>query len=295
MVTDGSRTPTQHDFKGLLSMGQSALCFSGAECARRDAQLLLCAASGYDRAMLLSRAREKPSQLIVDRFFSFISRRIKREPIQYIVGEWEFMGLPFIVNCDALIPRPETERLVESVIGALGDCAAPLVLDMCTGSGCVAISLATLLDNSTIIATDISASALRLAEKNARLNNVSQSIIFIEGDMYHPVAALSQNVVFDAISANPPYVTSGELAMLPEDIRLYEPHVALDGGADGLAFFHKIAEGAASRLKPSGFLAVETGASQSQQVENIFMQHGFTKTWTECDMSGHTRIVLASR
>ena len=287
MVNETSSN-TKEDFAGLLSLGQKTLSGAGVEDAPRDALVLLCAAAGFDRAMLVSRSRENPPAAIKDKYIAYIYRRAQKEPIQYIIGEWEFMGLPFAVNHDALIPRPETESLVEGVINGLGDRAAPIILDMCTGSGCIAISLAVFLKTSSIVATDISVRALRLAEKNALLNNVSDRIMFLEGDLFDP---LDEAAHFDAICANPPYIAKHEFATLPDDIRLYEPDVALDGGRDGLVFFRAIAGKAAKWLKPGGFIAVEVGAGQSHRVENIFKENGFGNTWAHTDAGGCVRVI----
>ena len=289
--------PASADIAELLYYGKTFLSEAGIENATREAQILLGAAAGFDCAMLIARSREIPSSKAKNKFYEYINRRARKEPLQYIIGEWEFMGLPFIVNRDALIPRPDTECLVECIIdklGKLGDCPSPQILDMCTGSGCVAISLAVFLHNSQIVASDISGRALRLAEENAKLNNVSERIVFIEGDLFKPVEALSHATGFDVICANPPYIAGDELRALPEDIRMYEPEIALNGGAGGLDFYIKIAEGAGKWLHRGGFLAVETGAGQSVQVERIFKQSGFAKTWAERDANGHIRVVFAS-
>ena len=321
--------PASPDFGGLLATGERRLAEAGAEDPRGDAIRLLCVCAGCDRAMLISRSRELPAAPVRDKFYSYIERRARKEPVQYIIGEWEFMGLPFAVNRDVLIPRPDTECLVECVLSELGanprstipaapPVKTPFILDLCTGSGCVAVSLAVFIPNALIVAADISDGALRVAVDNARLNGVGERIFFAAGDLYDPIkkpelcafyrnaparpgiekaacGEAADEILFDAICANPPYVACEEMAMLPEDVRMYEPKSALDGGARGLGFFLRIAEGAAGRLKTGGILAVEVGAGQARIVENIFIQCGFSGIRTCRDVRGIERVVLARK
>ena len=276
------------EFAGLISEGRRRLSEAGLADSARDVETLLYAASGYSREKNFAHSQDALTGPAKEKFFSYIERRAKREPVQYIIGEWEFMGLPFIVGPDVLIPRPDTECLAEFVIGELGGGAS--ILDLCTGSGCIAISLAVFLRSALITAADISAGALRVAAKNAGLNNVSDRIVFLEGDMFAP---LPKGSVFDAICANPPYIPKGELALLPEDVRAYEPAEALDGGVDGLDFYYAIAAGALGYLNSGGLLAVEVGAGQAGDVRRIFNEYGLINVRAAKDINGIERVVSA--
>ena len=299
----------------LYAAGRELLTKASLDDPAGDAIKLLCAAAGCDRATLLARSGAAFPCSVKKTYMSYIARRAEREPIQYIVGEWEFMGLPFVVNRDVLIPRPDTECLVECVVSFIkADLhMRPLILDLCTGSGCVGVSLAFYLRGASIVATDVSARALRVAARNAERNGVSDRIVFIEGDLYQPVDASVDNesvdnesvgsasvgnasaagALFDVICANPPYIASGDFMTLPDDVRCYEPHVALDGGADGLDFYGRIAEGAAARLRRGGLLAAEVGAGQAGDVSCIFSHNGFSHVRTARDLCGVERVVMA--
>ena len=274
----------------LLASGRQILSRAGADDPESDAQWLLCAAAGCGKAELAARPDATISDTVEKTYFTYIDRRVKKEPVQYIAGEWEFMGLPFLLNRDVLIPRSDTECLVEGVIRECGCVPAPRILDLCTGSGCIAISLAVLIRASFIVGTDISAQAVRVAKSNAALNGVSGRVTFITGDLYGAAAGYPP---FDIICANPPYVNTGEYLALPDDVRLFEPRLALDGGADGLEFYRRITEGAARYLKPGGLLAVEAGAGQAGEVEAIFNHSGFISIRTVDDLRGVGRAVFA--
>ncbi|MFH1198647.1 MAG: peptide chain release factor N(5)-glutamine methyltransferase [Candidatus Omnitrophota bacterium] len=208
---------------------------------------------------------------------SVLKRRISGEPLQYILGKTEFMGLEFKVTPDVLIPRPETEILVETAIKIASGLRSTVyglnVLDIGTGSGCIAISLAKSLPQAQITAIDISKRALEIARLNAVLNNVSGCINFIQSDLF-PASGLRstvyglQSTVYSLIVSNPPYIASSEINNLQPEIK-YEPRIALDGGCDGLDFYRKIIKGAPRYLKKGGFLIMEMGFNQKGAIENI--------------------------
>jgi len=306
------------DYNDLLTEGRSVLAAAGAGDPSREARLLLCAASGLDGAGLISHYWDTPTAAVIEQYLSYLLRRTKKEPVQYIVGEWDFMGLSFIVDRDVLIPRPDTECLVENVLSSKPGVTEPLILDLCTGSGCIAVSLADIIPSSYIIATDISGHALRVAEANARRNRVDNRVLFLEGDLFLPVnnmasvyksgteeapdmtgapidIVIKNNFLFDIICANPPYIPEDELSALPDDVRLYEPVAALDSGADGCAFHRRIAEGAQPWLKPGGLLAMEAGADQSPRIEAILTENGYVNIRTAPDINKIPRTVLANR
>jgi release factor glutamine methyltransferase len=227
---------------------------------------------------------------------SALKRRISAEPIQYILGKTEFMGLEFRVNPDVLIPRPETEILVETAIKyvrRLPGCQASSlnILEVGTGSGCIAISLAKFILNAEVTAVDISAEALMVAAENARLNRVK--INFIQSDLFNSCGL--QPRTCDLIVSNPPYVRTEEIKHLQPEIG-YEPAIALDGGEDGLDFYGRIISGSAPYLKKGGFLIMEIGIGQKGALENIFQRYeGFKIAEFIKDYNGIYRIAVARK
>ena len=207
---------------------------------------------------------------------SVLKRRISGEPIQYILGKTEFMGLEFKVNRNVLIPRPETEILVETALRYAGSLshAAKRILELGTGAGCIAVSLAKFLPAFTIVATDISLGALKVAEDNARLNEVTDKIIFLASDLFGSLAMRSKK--YTICVCNPPYIPSDEIGKLQPEIQ-YEPRSALDGGRGGLDFYRKIIKGSLDYLEDGGILILEIGFNQKQGIEDIFCRFNHFK------------------
>ncbi|MDD4980354.1 MAG: peptide chain release factor N(5)-glutamine methyltransferase [Candidatus Omnitrophica bacterium] len=226
-----------------------------------------------------------------------LKRRIKSEPIQYILGKAEFMGLQFKVTPDVLIPRPETEILVETAIklvsGVRCQVSGVNILDLGTGSGCIAVSLAKFLPEAEIHATDISESALEIARANARLNRVDNSISFFQSDLL--TAYSLELTAYDIIVSNPPYVPTQEIDTLQPEIQ-YEPRIALDGGEEGLDFYRRIIQDAPGYLKEGGFLIMEAGFGQKDAIKNVFQKSGFFKVieWIK-DYNNIDRVVVAKK
>ncbi|MCM8789496.1 MAG: peptide chain release factor N(5)-glutamine methyltransferase [Candidatus Omnitrophica bacterium] len=204
-----------------------------------------------------------------------LKRRISAEPIQYILGKAEFMGLEFKVTPDVLIPRPETEILVETGIKYVSGIGCQVsgknILDIGTGSGCIAVSLAKLLPSAKVIATEISEKALELARCNAGLNNVAENIRFIKSDLF--ICNVLRTTRYDLIISNPPYIPSAVIDKLQPELQ-YEPRFALDGGKDGLDFYRRIIKDAPEYLKRGGLLILEIGFKQRKKIENIFKNSG---------------------
>lgn len=226
---------------------------------------------------------------------SALERRIKGEPIQYILGKTEFMGLEFKVNRDVFIPRPETEILVETVIRysscVMRHASCINVLDIGTGSGCIAISLTKFLSNVRITATDISQEALKVAKDNAQVHNVINKILFIKSNLFSTYN-LTPNT-YDLIVNNPPYIPSAEIDNLQPEIK-YESRIALDGGVDGLDFYRRIIRDSTRYLKKGGFLAVEMGFGQRYAIENIFQSVGnFEIIEVVKDYNNIERVIIA--
>lgn len=219
----------------------------------------------------------------VSAYLDMISRRCKNEPVSYITGTKEFMSLEFEVTPDVLIPRPDTEILVETVMEALKDNPAPFVIDMCTGSGAIGISLAKYIPHGRVTALDISPAALDIAKKNAKKNSVT--VEFVLHDAHKPYRAFA-----DAIVSNPPYICSGELYGLQKDVSDYEPELALDGGEDGLVFYRDITQNAPFALKQGGILAFEVGMGQAEYVREIMLPL-FEDITVIKDLAGIDRVV----
>jgi len=225
---------------------------------------------------------------------SFVSavlkRRIKGEPIQYILGKTEFMGFNFLVNKDVLIPRPETEIVVETAVKQLS-CVAADILDMGTGSGCIAVSLAKLLPGSRITAVDISEKAVKTAQKNAVLNSVK--IDFLVSDLFS--GRKLRDKKFDLIVSNPPYIPSSDIERLHSEVR-HEPRIALDAGDDGLYFYRRLAREASRYLKEAGSLVMEIGFDQEGAIKNILQKSGYFEIMELVrDYSGINRVVIAKK
>lgn len=229
---------------------------------------------------------------------SLISRRLAGEPIQYITGSTEFMGLDFMVNKDVFIPRPETEVLVNEVLRIANHerrttNGALKVLDLCTGCGNIAVSLARALPQSEIIATDITEVALAIAEKNSITHGVDKNITFYKGDLFEALP-FDKRYKFDIIVCNPPYIKSSELQILQEEVRR-EPKVALDGGIDGLEFYRHIAGSAKDWLTSKGTIFLEIGFGQAQDVKDIFASKKLFKIEkVRKDFAGLDRVIWIS-
>jgi release factor glutamine methyltransferase len=229
-----------------------------------------------------------------------LKRRFSGEPIQYILGKTEFMGLEFKVTSDVFIPRPETEILVETVIKYAYRLSpiAYRILDLGTGSGCIAVSLAKLLSDIKISATDISQKAIEIAKYNAVLNNVVNKIEFLKNDLITnyqlPLPCRQAGITnYDVIVSNPPYIPSAEIDNLQPEVR-YEPRIALDGGKDGLGFYRRIICQAPDYLKEDGFLILEIGFHQAQSVKNIFQKYdNFEIIEIVKDYCGIERVIVA--
>jgi release factor glutamine methyltransferase len=249
-----------------------------------------------------------------DAFRELIKRRSQREPLQHIVGSTSFCGYEIAVNRHVLVPRPETELLAELGWQFLTNFTPqpPTALDFCTGSGCIAIALAAKCPDAKIVATDISADALALAEENASQNKVAERIQFLQGDGFaalkdrwgerprEPGLANGQNGSpgvsphqFDLIASNPPYIPSAEIATLQPEVRDFDPRIALDGGADGLEFYRRLASQSKAFLKADGRIMVEFGDGQAEAIQKIFETEKWIVEAVKEDYSHRARILVA--
>lgn len=259
------------------------------ESARLDAELLLSEALRLDRIRLIVESQRPLSPDELGSFRELIKRRRLGEPIAYILGRREFFGLSFKVDRRVLIPRPDTEALVEV---ALERTRARYMfgnaLDLCTGSGCVAVSFAKQRPTWRVTATDVSEPALGLALENAQRLGAVFGMRFLAGDLFAPIPASER---FDLITANPPYIPEADVAKLDAGIRDFEPKVALSAGADGLDVIRRIVAEGVSRLVPGGVLALEVQYDQAPRVRELFARAGLVELATRRDLGGHERVV----
>lgn len=268
---------------------------AGIETGSLEASLLLGRATGLDRLGLITRTAEPLAPEAEEAFEALLTRRIAREPLQHILGETEFMGLPFGVSKDVLIPRPDTEILVEAVLDLeeeRGSAPSRRLADMGTGSGAIAVSLAKYLPYLAVVATDVSPAALAVARANALRHGVAAQIDFREGDGLAPLAGER----FDYLVSNPPYIPAETVSTLEPEVRDYEPHLALTPGADALVWYRRFASEGARLVAPGGYLAVEVGAGQAMQVAALLEGSPAWESPTmRKDLAGIARVVVARR
>lgn len=259
----------------------------GIDSGRRDAELLLGAILHLDRVGLYLQFDRPLEQPELDAYRALVVRRAKREPLQYILGETEFWSLPFSVSPAVLIPRPDTEVLVEE---ALRLAPGPRILDVGTGSGVLAVVLAREWPDAEVVALDICPQVLAMAVANARRNGVEGRVRFIEGDLVRLPAG-----AFDLIVSNPPYIPAADLDGLMPEVRDFEPRRALDGGSDGLDPYRALAAQAETSLTPNGWLLVEVGIDQAAAVQQLFSDAGLTEVFCRADYGGIPRVVGGRR
>ena len=216
-----------------------------------------------------------------------VEKRIKHIPLQHIIGKTEFIGLTFKVNENVLIPRFDTEILVDEVVKYVGD-EFYKVLDMCTGSGCIAVTISDMCDNATVVASDISKKALEVAKENNTLNQTDVS--FIESDLFENIEGL-----FDVIVSNPPYIKTEEIDNLMEEVKVHDPHLALDGRESGLDFYRRIIKDSKDYLKQNGMIFFEIGFDQAKEVSDILKDNGFEDIVVKKDLAMNDRVIYAKK
>lgn len=279
----------------LITWGTEYLTERKFDDARLTIELLLSHVLSLKRIQLYTGFDRPLSEEELARFKELLKRRLSGEPLQYITGSTEFMGLTFTVDRRVLIPRPETELLVEQCVKSLKqqfpNDESLSILDLGTGSGCIAVSLAKMVPNSHVTAVDISDDSLAVARENAELNGLSGRMSFRNVDMLQ----LSQNIEtgpVQCIVSNPPYISKKEFAEVTKDVKDFEPNAALTDNADGLTFYPAIAAYAQKTLAVNGFVGVEHAFDQSEQVQSIFTQYGFTDPLIIKDYQGIKRHLL---
>lgn len=272
-----------------IKAGEEMLREAGIPDARRDATTLVSLAIGRDRSFVYSHPEYEPTADESEQIDQFLCRRAGREPLQYIRGTQEFYGLEFEVTPDVLIPRPETEMIVERAIGIINGSGEPRFLDIGTGTGCIPISILKNLPNATGVAVDISSDALAVAARNADRNGVAERLELIESDLFSNVPAEK----FDLIVSNPPYVPVKDLAHLQPEVRDHEPHVALSDGRGGVTIIERIIQDSRHFLTSGGVLLMEMGFGQSERVLKFAIENGWNSAAVEADLQGIPRMLFA--
>lgn len=281
----------------ILKLASDYLARQGVESARLDAEVLLAHILEMDRISLYVNFDRELDEAELARFRTALRRRASRMPVAYITGSREFMSLEFSVNEHVLIPRPETEILVETARDHLvrSSKERPRIADIGTGSAAIACSLALLLPNARILASDISSEALDVAMDNVKRHGLEGRVVCVQGDLLEVLAPGTEWELVDAIVSNPPYIPLAELDILSPEVSEYEPRGALDGGPDGLKYYRKLAQGAIQRLADDGFMAFEVGDGQAADVIGILEEAGFENVESVDDYSGTARVVVATR
>ena len=280
----------------------------GIENPRLDSEVLLSHLLKLDRVGLYLNYDRLLSKEELSSFREMVKRRGGREPLQYITGHQEFWSLDFKVTPDVLIPRPETEILVEEAIKVVSgqgsgasESRSPIILDLCTGSGCIAVSLAKEFENAVVYAVDISDAALKVARENSERHGVKDRVTFLSGDLYkafenRPPITDHRPLLFDLVVSNPPYVKSEDIPNIQPEVRDYEPRMAVDGGPEGLDFYKRIVSGAPAHLLSGGWLMVEVGEGQAATVSEMMKNTGsFESISTAKDLAGIDRVVKGKK
>jgi release factor glutamine methyltransferase len=284
---------TEWTIQALLDWTKKYFATKGIETPRQESEILLAHALGCPRIELYTRFDEVVGEGPRSRFRELVRRRAEGCPVAYLVGYREFYKLPFRVSPAVLIPRPETEHLVELALRLAANYSQLRVLDLCTGSGCIAVSVAYYCKSAQVVATDVSADAVEVARTNAAQHGVAQRIEFRTGDLFSPIQPDER---FDLILSNPPYVAHEDLPQLHRQIRDYEPRLALDGGAGGLTFYQRIAQQVSEFLAPGARLLLEIGYDQEEAVTALLAAvPGLSVEETVRDLARLPRIVVARR
>ncbi|HEV3481675.1 MAG TPA: peptide chain release factor N(5)-glutamine methyltransferase [Candidatus Acidoferrales bacterium] len=308
MPNDPHGTPPSvaTDVRAALKEGMAQLRAANVPSSTLAAELLLMHALGRDRTWLYTHPEAELDTSVAQEYFGLIARRAAREPTQYLTGKQEFWGLEFEVTPAVLIPRPETEHVIEVALERLGargikinmrtgEPSPPLrIADVGTGSGCLAVALAHELPHAELFATDISAAALEVARRNAARHCVASRIRFLDGDLLRPV--LHSPGSFDLIVSNPPYVAQDDAATLAREVREHEPHAALFGGPSGIEMYGRLIEQAGELLRSGGVLALELGYDSAQHVRAILVaQRHWVNVSVTNDLAGIPRVLAAER
>ena len=270
-------------YREAIHLGEKVLSIAGVPDVKTDAWLLFEYVAKIDRNYYYTYIDEEITEQTLAEYECALKKRAERIPVQYITGATEFMGLPFKVNSNVLIPRQDTETLVEEALKVIRP--GMKVLDMCTGSGCIIISIMHFAKEIEGFASDISRHAINLAKENAKMNNVS--VTFETGDLFDHIRGN-----YDVIVSNPPYIRTEEIPKLMPEVQNFEPVQALDGKEDGLYFYRRIVEEAKGYLNPNGFLLFEIGYDQGKEVPELMENAGYKNVKVIKDLAGNDRVVI---
>ncbi len=288
----------QSTVKTALRWGRDRLKLSGSDTPRLDAEIILAETMSVDRDKLLIYYDTVLSKEESDTYINYVERRVQREPVAYITGYKEFWSLRFNITRDVLIPRPETEIVVEETLkeyaARSSSINSPVILELGTGSGVISVALAREVKSALIIANDISLNIIKIAKENAFQHNTDSHIVYFVGNYLNAVA--NHNAYFDFIISNPPYLSESDWENAQSEIKSYEPSDSLVGGKDGLLFYRAIAPDINRLLKPDGWLILEIGSEQSEDVITIIEKSGiYKKVELINDLSGMPRVVKAQK
>ena len=278
-------------YNDLYLQARNALREAGVEAYTLEARLLVATAAGKTTQELLRDLSLYTSSEMADKVSALVERRVAGEPVAYITGSWEFYGLPMVVTTDVLIPRMDTELLVDAAKELLnGRKMDARVLDLCCGSGCIACAVGHELPAARIVAVDLSAKALEVARKNIAANRLSSRVICLQADATaNPPMSMGQ---FDMVLCNPPYIKTSDMRKLDPSVRDYEPSWALDGGKDGLKFYKSIIKYWKAVIRPGGYLLFEVGEGQAESVKDMLLTGGFRSVSSKFDTIGVERVVI---
>jgi release factor glutamine methyltransferase len=277
----------------LLAEAVARLTAAALPTARQDAEWLLAAVLGTERFALYLDPAQAVAPAAAERFRALVQRRAGHEPLQHLLGFEDFRGLRLRVTAGVLIPRPETEGLVEWALELLNGMSAALAADIGTGSGAIACALASARPALRVLATDASPAALAVAADNVRGLGLEERVRLLAGDLLEPLGTASG--VLDLIVANLPYLTSGVIPTLPREVRDFEPHAALDGGADGLQALRRLVTTAPAALRPGGWLVLEIGEDQAGALASLMAAEGLVDIAARCDLRGAERYIAGRR
>jgi release factor glutamine methyltransferase len=270
-----------------------ALKEAGVEAYSLEARLLCAHAAEKTTEKFMAELGLYPAATMADKISALLNRRLAGEPIAYVTGSWEFYGMPLIVDENVLIPRMDTEVLVDTALQNLKQRGKPdaRVLDLCTGSGCIACAIAKKLPGAKVVAADISPKAVSICRKNVLLNGLSPRVSSIDADALNAPPLLIGS--FDLLVSNPPYIASEEIDTLDTSVRDYEPRMALDGGEDGLDFYRAIIRRWKSVIREGGYIMFEVGETQAEEVQKLLRLASFKDVGTKKDTAGIERVVYA--
>lgn len=276
--------------KEVYVKGKKILEISGNESSSFDAMCIFELCFNINRIDLVINGNNIVNEDISKVFFNLIKRRASGEPLQYILGKWQFMGLDFYVGEGVLIPRDDTEVLVRETVKKIKNIKNPNILDLCAGSGAVSIGIKSIIKDAIITSVELSERAIFYLKKNINLNNMNKDILIKKTDVFQGNIEF-KNCKFDAIVSNPPYIPSRDINNLQVEVR-HEPTIALDGGSDGLDFYRVITKKWKKFLKPGGLLAVEIGINQEQSVCELFYSQGFKNIEKFNDINDICRVIM---